>query len=302
MGRGSEPPGSGVHDEREDHPDPGGSGFGYPQDRGNHDYDYDYYYYDEDSTSQHYKSGGVGDGVLVPGGGCIAICGWGGRWKRWRGYDDGALDGWLVGPSGGGDNTNRKRGLPPRSCCPRPWFLPLAGGVLEEWFLAQGHHHHCHQITHITQTRNIVRRGLGLEGVYARRLGKALSPTTYRSAYLWGPEAEGVSALRRHTWNHPTEEAEINHPTDPGRRLALGGGSDLMIGGAPSGAQPFQGGWGRQGKGKGSIQLSWSVQGGCTLSRPESGVSILTQVFIPGFYFGSSVYIFWLKCFYAGPA
>ena len=30
MGRGSEPPGSGVHDEREDHPDPGGSGFGYP--------------------------------------------------------------------------------------------------------------------------------------------------------------------------------------------------------------------------------------------------------------------------------
>ena len=34
---------------------------------------------------------------------------------------------------------------------------------------------------------------------------------------------------------------------------------------------------GRLGKEKGSI-----------ISRPESGVSILTQVFIPGFYFGTS--------------
>ena len=89
---------------------------------------------DGDSTSLHDKSGGLCDGGLVHGGGCLAICGWGGWWKRWRGYDDGAVDGWLGGPS---DNTNRKRATSPRSCCPRGLVLPQTAGEQLEWTLAQ---------------------------------------------------------------------------------------------------------------------------------------------------------------------
>ena len=71
--------------------------------------------------------------------------------------------------------------------------------------------------------------------------------------------------MRRHTWReHPTEEAAINHPTGRDAGSPIGGiGS---ISGAPSGAQPCQGGWGRQGMGKGYDINMWSEQGGCTLS------------------------------------
>ena len=121
-GRGSEPPGSGVHDEREDHPDPGGSGFGYPQDRGNHDYDddyyYYYYYYDRDVPTHCVQKGGWGVGVLVPGGGGsggLAICG--GRWKRRRGGDDDGVVSLRAPP------------LSTTHCV----TLPLLAGAPQEW-------------------------------------------------------------------------------------------------------------------------------------------------------------------------
>ena len=132
--------------------------------------------------------------------------------------------------------------------CPQPWILPLLAGAPHEWILAQA--------TTITppnhprtQSKPMARRGQELERVIAASW-ESVGHTTYRPACLWGLEAEGVSALRRHTWReHPTEESEINHPT--GRDAGSPSGGIGSIGGAPSGAQPYQGGWGRLGMGEG---------------------------------------------------
>ena len=68
----------------------------------------------------------------------------------------------------------------------------------------------------------------------------------------------------------------IESPTGPGRSIRPGWkiGS---IGRAPPGAQPYQGGWGRQGGDKGRYESMWNAQGGCTLSRPKIGDRIMSQ-------------------------
>ena len=86
----------------------------------------------------------------------------------------------------------------------------------------------------------MARRGQELERVIAASW-ESVGPTTHRPACLWGPEVEGVSASRRHTWReHPTEEAEINRRRDLVDRWCGGGvfwGIDRI--GAPFGAQPW---------------------------------------------------------------
>ena len=181
--------------------------------------------------------------MLVHGGGCIAICGWGGRWKRWRGYDDGLVGRWMDS-LGACPNRNAELLLLSTPC----GTLPLTAGVQQECgpLLRKGTPTTTPNPPHNTDALHGA-RGPGLERVIAAP-GEAPHLTTYRWAYLWGLEAEGVSALRRHTWReHPTEEAEINHPT--GRDAGSPSGGIGSIGGAPSGAQPYQGGWGRQGEG-----------------------------------------------------
>ena len=60
-------------------------------------------------------------------GGGLAICGWGGRWKRWRGYDDGVVGRWMD--SLGACPSLRAQ---PSMLTPASVILPLTGGVQQE--------------------------------------------------------------------------------------------------------------------------------------------------------------------------
>ena len=71
--------------------------------------------------------------------------------------------------------------------------------------------------------------------------------------------------------NTPQRFGRSITPTGPGRPLRPGWKIGSRIGGAPQGAQPYLGGWGRQGWDKGQDESMWSVKGGCTLSRPKLG-------------------------------
>ena len=175
------------------------------------------------------------------GGGCLAICGWGGRWKRWRGYDDGAVDGWLGGPS---DNTNRKRGLTPRSCCPRPWFLPLAAGVLEECGLqlrkastttTPNHPHN-------TDALNGVKRpgagGRSTPGAWGKH--RITQPRSRRTVGGWRRAADARSASIQGNTPHGGGGSNRRRDGTPVRPWR----GDRSIGGAPAGARSFASGRG----------------------------------------------------------
>ena len=97
-----------------------------------------------------------------------------------------------------------------RSCCPRPWFLPLLAGVPQEWFLAQGHHHNP---LHVPVTWREEAWGWSEQ---SRHPGKASGYTTYGPACLGGLRMGGGCASRFLARKHPTWRRKIESPDGPG--------------------------------------------------------------------------------------
>ena len=112
----------------------------------------------------------------------------------------------------------------------------------------------------------------------SRRLGnrRITQPIGGRTYGGWRRAADARSASIQ-GGNTPQRFGRSITPTGPGRPLRPGWKIGSRIGGAPQGAQPYLGGWGRQGWDKGQDESMWSVKGGCTLSRPKLGRIRMTQ-------------------------
>ena len=169
----------------------------------------------------------------------LAIWGWsGGRRKRWR-NDDGVEVGpalWarsietalLLSPTWVRTPDHRRvTGIVP--CARSPPSL--------------------HQITHVHVPNPWREEASGWRAIIARHVGKASEHTTYGPACSWGLESEGASALRRHgmegTPHRGGGSIADGYTGSTDGEAAFIRDRDLI--GAPPGAHPRHGGWGRLG-------------------------------------------------------
>ena len=201
-------------------------------------------------------------------GGCVGLAIWrwsGGRRKRW--HDDVDVGG---APAVGGANRNSaiSAGFCVHSRGSYPcWPARLRNGSLPRLPPPRD------QITHVHRP-NPWREEARSWSESSRHPGKAsdTQPIDRRVYGGWRRRASARCAGILGGTPHV-------HNLWAGALMGAGGGSILTgrdagspkggirsIGGAPSGAQPYQGGWGRQGEGKGQDSKMRIAQGGCTLS------------------------------------